>query len=68
MALTLEQYTAIQPRILETQRLALFFAECGETKVARDLLAAATKASRLRPTKETPAEVPAAPAKTEKAR
>ena len=51
MPLTLEQYNALQPRVLEVQRLALYFAELGEQRVSRDLLAAATRASKIRPTK-----------------
>lgn len=62
MALTLDQYNELQPHVLTVQRLALRFAELGETKVAKDLLAAATKASRLRPTKEASAPAQPAPA------
>lgn len=62
MALTLDQFNELQPHVLTVQRLALRFVELGETKVAKDLLAAATKASRLRPTKETPVAEQPAPA------
>lgn len=61
MALTLEQHQNLQPAILAVQRLALQFAELGEIRVAKDPLAAATKASRLRPAKEAPAAPESAP-------
>ena len=47
--MNMEQWTALQPRILDAQRLALVFGELGEMKVARKLLEAATMASRLKP-------------------
>ena len=59
MALTLDQYNELQPYVLTLQRLALRYAELGELKIAKDLLTASVKASRLRPTKETPAADPA---------
>lgn len=51
MAITLEQHTKLQPRIIEVQRLALEFAELGEMKVSRLLLQAGMTAARLKPTK-----------------
>lgn len=51
MAITIEQHTKLQPRIVEVQRLALEFAELGEMKVSRLLLQAGMTAARLKPTK-----------------
>jgi hypothetical protein len=51
MAITLEQHTKLQPRIVEVQRLALEFAELGEMKVSRLLLQAGMTAARIKPTK-----------------
>lgn len=61
MAITIEQHTKLQPRIVEVQRLALEFAELGESKVSQQLLQAAVRASRIKPT-----QPPATPVKTEK--
>lgn len=58
--MTLEQWTALQPRILDAQRLALRFGELGEMKVARKLLEAATMASRIKPAKDAASEPPKA--------
>lgn len=62
MGISLEQHTKLQPRIVEVQRLALEFAELGESKVSQQLLQAAVRASRIKPTQP----VAAVPAKAEK--
>lgn len=50
MALTLEQHASLQPRIVEVQRLALVFAELGESKVSYLLMQAGIRAARIKPT------------------
>lgn len=57
--MNLEQWTALQPRILDAQRLALTFGELGQMKIARLLLQAATMASRIKPTKPADSQAPA---------
>lgn len=59
MALTLEEFKAHQNHKLSISTLALWYAERGEDALSRDLLTAALRASKLRPTKETPAVDPA---------
>lgn len=54
MAITLEQHAALQPRIVEVQRLALVFAELGESKVSYLLMQAGIRATRIKPTVEAP--------------
>lgn len=61
--MNMEQWTALQPRILDAQRLALVFGELGEMKVARKLLEAATMASRLKSTVPAVESKPAAKGK-----
>lgn len=62
MSITIEQHAKLQPRIVEVQRLALEFAELGESKVSQQLLQAAVRASRIKPAQLASA----APAKAEK--
>jgi len=50
--MTLDQWNALQPRIVDVQRLALLFAELGESKVSYLLMQAATRAARIKPVKE----------------
>ena len=59
--MNLEQYNAVQPRIVEVQRLALLLAELGEMRISRLLMEAGVRASKLKPTitKEVPAGEPA---------
>lgn len=64
MALTLQQHAELQPRILDMQRLALSFAEIGESKISSLLMQATVRAQRIKPTKET--TEPATPAKARK--
>ncbi|WP_307753735.1 hypothetical protein [Xanthomonas albilineans] len=49
--MNLDQHKAIQPRIVELQRAALEFAEIGESKVSRLILAACFAAQKLKPAK-----------------
>lgn len=63
MALTLEQFKEHQANAVALQRLALWYAERGEDRVSRDILAAANRASKIRPMKEAPAAPQAAPVK-----
>ncbi|QSQ54077.1 hypothetical protein ISN36_07810 [Xanthomonas translucens pv. undulosa] len=49
--MNIEQHVAIQPRIVELQRAALEFAELGESKVSRLILAACFAAQKLKPVK-----------------
>jgi hypothetical protein len=55
MALTLEEFKTHQNHKLSISTLALWYAERGEDALSRDLLTAALRASKIRPTKETPA-------------
>lgn len=59
--MNLEQHAALQPRIVEVQRLALVFAELGQSKVSYLLMQAGMTAARIKPTKpvEAPTEKPA---------
>ena len=61
MALTLEEFKQHQDNAVQLQRLALWYAERGEDRISRDLQAAAFRASKLRPMKETPAAEQPAP-------
>ena len=61
--MNIEQHAAIQSRIVELQRAALQFAELGESKVSRLILAACFAAQKIKPAKVTPVE-PAADAGT----
>ncbi len=54
--MNLEQHVAIQSRILELQRAALQFAELGESKVSRLILAACFAAQKIKPAKVAPVE------------
>lgn len=58
----LEQWKALQPRVVEVQRLALVFFELGHSDVSRLLMAAGMKAAKIKPTSR--AGDPAAPAKS----
>lgn len=62
MAITLEQYQHVQTGTREIQRLALAFADMGESKISNLLLQAAVRASRIKPTQPAAS----APAKAEK--
>lgn len=67
MALTLQEFKEHQSNAVALQRLALWYAERGEDRVSKDILAAASRASKVRPTKEAPAapeSAPVAPVKT----
>ena len=59
--MNLDQYNAVQPGIVEVQRLALLFAEFGEMRISRLLMEAGMRAAKLKPTvvKEAPAGEPA---------
>lgn len=59
MALTLEEFKTHQNYAMELQRMALWYAERGEDRTSLDVQAAAFRASKIRPTKETPATDPA---------
>lgn len=50
--MTLDQWKALQLRILDTQRLAVFLAEQGEFKSAADLNKAVVRMQRIKPTKQ----------------
>lgn len=52
--MNLDQHAALQPRIVETQRLALHLSELGESKASRLLVQATLMMQRIKPTK--PAE------------
>lgn len=52
--MNLEQYKALQPRILDAQRLALELVELGYSGVGVALGVAAMKALKIKPTKESP--------------
>lgn len=56
--MNLEQWKRLQPRVVEVQRLALEFAELGESKVSQQLLQAAVRASRIKPQEEQGTEAP----------
>lgn len=56
--MNLEQWNRLQPRVVEVQRLALEFAELGETKVSYLLLQAGMRAARIKPQVEQSAEPP----------
>ncbi|WP_295945276.1 hypothetical protein [uncultured Xanthomonas sp.] len=47
----IKQHAAIQPLVMDLQRSALTFAELGESKVSRLILAAAFAAQKIKPTK-----------------
>lgn len=49
--MNLEQYKALQPRILDVQRLALELVELGYSNVGVALGVAAMKALKIKPTK-----------------
>ena len=49
--MNLEQYKALQPRILDAQRLALELVELGYSNVGVALGVAAMKALKIKPTK-----------------
>lgn len=53
--MNLEQYKALQPRILDAQRLALELVELGYSGVGVALGVAAMKALKIKPTKAVPA-------------
>ncbi|KAB7768907.1 hypothetical protein [Xanthomonas sp. LMG 12461] len=50
----IKQHAAIQPLVMDLQRSALAFAELGESKVSRLILAAAFAAHKIKPTKPVP--------------
>jgi hypothetical protein len=56
--MNLEQWNRLQPRVVEVQRLALEFAELGETKVSYLLLQAGMRAARIKPQVEQGSEPP----------
>lgn len=49
--MNLEQHTALQPRIVEIQRLALHLAELGESKASRLLVQSTVVLQRIKPAK-----------------
>lgn len=59
--MNIDQHAAIQPRIVDLQRAALEFAELGESKVSRLILAACFAAQKIKPVKVVPVD-PAADA------
>jgi len=50
--MTLAQWTALQPRIIEQQRLALHLAELGEMAASKVALQTVVRMQRIKPTKE----------------
>ncbi|MEL1264414.1 hypothetical protein [Pseudoxanthomonas putridarboris] len=57
--MNLQQWKELQPRIVDVQRLALVFAELGESKVSYLLMQAGIRASRIKPAAEQGTEQPA---------
>lgn len=52
--MNLEQWNSLQPRIVDVQRLALVFAELGESKASRLLMQAGMTAMRIKLAKAEP--------------
>lgn len=50
--MTHQQWTALQPRIVELQRLALHLAELGERAASMAALQTVMRIQRIKPTKE----------------
>lgn len=61
--MNIDQHAALQPRIVETQRLALHLAELGESKASRLLVQATVVMQRLRPAKPAEEQGTTAPKK-----
>lgn len=60
--MNIEQHAAMQPAIVEIQRMALLFSELGQSKVSFLLMQAGIAAARIKPTKSVEvAPVEAAP-------
>lgn len=57
--LTLQTLKDAQAHVLTLQRLALWFAEQGQTRISTEIQGAAFRASKLRAPKEAPAADPA---------